>query len=164
MKKAIYAGSFDLPTIGHIWMINEGRKIFDELIVGVGINPNKSYTFTQSERIKMMKTLTTEVDNVIVVDMCKEYLITIAELNNSQYILRGLRSSKDFDEEIDLRDFNNKFISCYLIPPPEYRKISSSFVKGLIGYNGWEEKIKNYVPWEIKEKIINKFKYKCEGW
>jgi pantetheine-phosphate adenylyltransferase len=164
MKRAIYAGSFDLPTIGHEWVVKTASNTFDELIIAVGRNPYKKYMFNHThERISMMKKICNKFKNVKVMNMDKsyyvpQYLIPFAIQNDCQVIVRGLRSLKDFYEEIDLRDFNDKMPSWYLIAPSKYRIVSSSFVKGLIGYDGWEETIKKYIPDEIYTEIIQQIK------
>lgn len=162
MKRAIYAGSFDLPTIGHEWVIEQGRRMFDHLIVGIGINPNKKYTFTMGERALMMEQITLRFENVDIVLMENKLLKDFAEEYKADYLLRGVRSAKDFQEEMELRDYNSKVTTCFLIPPPEIRNVSSSFVKGLIGYVGWEQEIEPYVPVKVYKRVVEKYKYELK--
>lgn len=161
MNKAVYAGSFDPPTNGHLWMIKNGSSVFDELVVAIGINPEKKYAFSVDERIGMLESITKEFPNTSVADMGRNFLIPFASSVNARYLLRGLRSEADFGCELTMRDanrdMNSEIEAWYLIPPSDLRKVSSSFVKGLVGYNGWEDVVKKYVPDSVHKKILEKF-------
>jgi pantetheine-phosphate adenylyltransferase len=161
MKKIVYGGSFDMPTNGHDWMTKEASSVFDETVVAIGINPDKKYMFSVDERIDMLNAMTKGMHNVTVVDMGKNYLVPFAASIGANYLLRGIRSDVDFGCELTMRDANldmdPNISSWYLIPPQNLRKVSSSFVKGLIGYNGWEDVVKRYVPEPVYDKILEKF-------
>lgn len=158
MKKAVYAGSFDPLTNGHLWMIEEGAKLFDELVVAIGINPDKKSTFSPDERMEMLRKSTRMFPNVTVASFENEYLVNYADLVGAQYMLRGIRSEADFDYERRMRninaDFNPHIGTPFLMPPRELAEVSSSFVKGLIGPNGWEEVIEEYVPRKVYNKLL----------
>jgi len=161
MKRAVYAGSFDPPTNGHVWMIEQGKWIFDELVVAVGVNPDKKYMFTIEERITMLKDITKRYDNVVVKSFENQFLINYARYINADFILRGVRTTADFEYEKAMRyinaDLDKRFLTVPLMPPRELVEISSSVVKGLIGPEGWEYIVKKYVPDIVYRKLREKF-------
>ena len=150
MKKAIYAGSFDPPTNGHIWMIEQASKLFDHLIVAIGDNYEKNYTFSTVERLYLLKEITKPFKNVEIVNFHNEFLVNYAHTVNASHIIRGIRNSNDYEFEKTMRyinsDLNNKISTIFLIPPRNYVEVSSSMIKGLIGSNGWEEIVAKYAP------------------
>lgn len=150
MKRAVYAGSFDPITNGHLWMIKRGIELFDELIVAVGINPEKKYTFTLEERLATIKELLSKYSNARVSSFENKFLVRYAKEVNAQYILRGVRSSRDYEYEREMRNINADLdpdiTTIVLIPPRKIAEVSSSFVKGLIGPEGWEFVVQKYVP------------------
>lgn len=156
--KCVYAGSFDPPTNGHVFMIEKGAELFDNLVVAVGINPQKKYTFTTRERIQMLEESTGSYDNVTVDHFEGQYLVSYASAVNANYILRGIRSHQDYEFERAMRNVNEdldpQITSIFLIPPREVCEISSSFVKGMVGPEGWEEAIKPYVPAAVFRKLL----------
>lgn len=168
MKKAVYAGSFDPLTKGHLWMIEEGAKLFDELVVAIGVNPDKKSTFSLDERLEMLKKSTRNISNVAVASFENEYLVKYAASIGAQYMLRGIRSEADFDYERRMRninaDLNPHITTPFLMPPRELAEVSSSFVKGLIRPNGWEEVIEEYVPRNVYHKLLIKNKGLQKRW
>jgi len=157
--KAIYAGSFDPPTLGHDWMIEEARGMFGSLIVAVGINAAKKTMFTVEERIKMLKDM--YGDKVIVDSFEGEFLIHYAIRKQAYYLVRGIRSVTDFEYEQGMRhinnDINSEITTVFLMPPRNLSEVSSSLVKGLIGPTGWRDVIKRYVPDIVYQKFIDRF-------
>lgn len=160
---AVYAGSFDPLTNGHVWMIEEAAKLFDILTVAVGVNPAKRPTFSLEERFNAIhcsiKHIKTRMDNSIIVDLfSNEYLVKYAKRQGATHIIRGLRSSADFEYERGMRQINADLMpsihSVFLIPPRELAEVSSSFVKGLIGPDGWQELVKKYVPEHVHKMIL----------
>lgn len=171
MKKAVYAGSFDPITNGHLWMIQEGAKLFDELAVAIGVNPDKKYTFSLEERLEMIKKVAKEFANVKIDSFENQYLVNYANAANAKYILRGIRDlkdEKDLKYEMEMRhvneDLNPNITTVFLIPPRNISEISSSMVKGLIGPEGWESVVENYVPKQVYVKLLEKFKGKYVKW
>ncbi|MCK4496945.1 MAG: pantetheine-phosphate adenylyltransferase [Candidatus Aenigmarchaeota archaeon] len=162
MKKGVYAGSFDPPTNGHLWMIEQGSRLFDELVVAVGIHPDKreEYMFSVKERMEMLREIVRECDNVEVGNCGKQYLVNYAKSVGAEYVLRGIRSEKDYEEERKMRnvnrDLDSEIETVFLIPPREIVEITSSFVKDMVGYEGWEEIIKKHVPGPVYEKFLGK--------
>lgn len=158
----VYAGSFDPLTLGHMYMINEGAKLFDELIVAIGINPAKSYTFTLEDRLELLKESVKNLDNVKIQTFENRFLIKYAEEMNCKYILRGIRNESDYEFERTMRnvngDLNSNISTVFLMPPREIAEVSSSFVKGLVGPQGWEIVIKNFVPNPVYKALLKAFK------
>ena len=161
MKKGVYAGSFDPPTNGHLWMMEQGAKLFDELIVAIGINPDKKYTFSLDERIEMLRKITKKCQNTTVDTYENQFLVNYARSVGAGYILRGIRSESDYEYERVMRNINSdldpNIVTVFLMPPREIAEISSSFVRGLVGPEGWEKIIKKYVPEPVYEKFLEKF-------
>lgn len=162
MTKAIYAGSFDPPTNGHLWMIQEGSALFDNLIIAIGKNPDKKTSFPLDERIEMLLEISKNLPNTEVKVFEGKYLVNYADQNNADYILRGIRNSNDFVYEHAMRnvnrDLNKDIETIFLMPPKELAEVSSSLIKGLIGPEGWKDVIQQYVPEAVYSKILKKHK------
>lgn len=162
--RGVYAGSFDPLTDGHMYMIREGAKLFDELIVAVGINPEKSYTFNLQLRLDLLKKSTEDLNNVIISHFENQFLIKYAEQMNCKYIIRGIRSESDYEFERRMRnvngDMNNNISTVFLMPPREISEISSSFIKGLVGPEGWEKMIEKFLPKPVYDTLIEHYRKK----
>ena len=154
---AVYAGTFDPVTLGHLWMIKTGADLFDKLIVAVGTNPDKKCYFSLKERILMLKESITGYGNVTVDKYQNEFLIKYAESIGAKFILRGIRSTTDYEYEKSInyvnRSLNSKITTVFLLPPREMVEISSSTVRGLIGPKGWEEIVSKYVPSCVLQRL-----------
>ena len=105
--KGIYAGSFDPPTNGHLWMIEQGAKLFCKFYVAIGQNSQKAYTFTLDERVEMLQEMCADFDNVEVVQFENKFLVKYAESIGVDYILRGIRNEKDYTYERGMRYVNS---------------------------------------------------------
>ena len=162
MKKGIYAGSFDPPTNGHLWMIEQGATLFDVLIVAIGTNPEKKYTFSLEARVEMLREIAKPYRNTTVDTFENQFLVNYAKSVGASYILRGIRSENDYEYERIMRHINSdldpNILTVFLIPPREIAEISSSFVKGLVGPEGWEKTIKRYVPEPVHKEFLKKFR------
>ncbi len=160
--RGVYAGSFDPLTYGHLYMIEEGSKLFDELIVAIGINAVKNYTFTLEERVNLLKESVKDLKNVRIDTFENRFLIKYAEEMNCKYIIRGIRNESDYEFERTMRnvngDLNSKISTVFLMPPRQIAEVSSSFVKGLVGPQGWETVIKSFVPNPVYRELLSKFK------
>jgi len=154
---SVYAGSFDPVTLGHLWMIRTGSTLFDKLVIAVGTNPDKKCYFSLSDRIVMLQESILEYRNVTVDKYPNQFLIKYANSIGAQFILRGIRSTTDFEYEKSLtyinRQLNPEIVTVFLLPPKEMVEISSSIVRGLIGPEGWEEVVGKYVPPCVLERI-----------
>lgn len=159
----VYAGSFDPLTLGHMYMISEGSKLFDELIVAIGINAGKTYTFNLDERLELLKESVKNLQNVKIDTFENRFLIKYAEEINCRYILRGIRNESDYEFERTMRnvngDLNPNISTVFLMPPREIAEVSSSFVKGLVGPQGWETVIKSFVPKPVYKALLKRFKH-----
>ncbi len=150
MRTAVYAGSFDPPTNGHLWMIQRGLEMFDRLIVAIGSNPSKSYSFTVEERLDMLRASTTQAAGLVIAHFDNRYLVDYAKKMDAKYILRGIRSSGDYEYERVMRHINADMApditTVFLMPPRDIAELSSNMIKGLTGPTGWEETVRRYVP------------------
>ncbi len=155
---AVYPGSFDPPTNGHIDLIERSRKMFDKLIVAVIVNPTKKPLFSVKERVKMLKLITKNIKNVEV-DTFDGLLVDYLKNKKLKIVVRGLRVISDFEYEFQMALTNRKLYPeieiIYLMPSEKWTYISSSLVKEVASFNG---NIINFVPTEI-ERLV-KLKYK----
>ena len=138
MKIAIYPGSFDPITSGHLNIIQRAANIFDRLIVCVMINSTKSPMFTQQERVDMIRSVVHDIPNVEV-EASDELLAEYARKKGSCVIVKGLRAGSDFENEFQMALINHKINpdldTMFLTSEHQYMYLSSSTVKELGGYN-----------------------------
>ncbi len=155
-KGAIYAGSFDPPTLGHLYMVEQGATLFDRLHIAIGVNPAKQGMFSLPERLEMWKkalaSLPAQIHNKISLTLLpkEEFLVDFARRNNLQFLLRGIRDSHDVTFEKQLAHENMKAApeiqTVFLMSPPHLEVISSSAVKALVGPLGWRKWVQPKVP------------------
>ncbi|MBN1875825.1 MAG: pantetheine-phosphate adenylyltransferase [Anaerolineae bacterium] len=161
MKKAVYAGSFDPITNGHLWMIRQGVNLFDELVVAVGSNPDKHYTFSTEIRVRMIRAALSSLPHIVVDSFADQFLVHYANSIGAQYILRGIRTEGDYEYERGMRHINSDLCpevgTVFLMPPREIAEVSSSMIKGLIGPEGWEVIVRKYVPEAVYQVLLEKF-------
>ncbi len=160
MRRAVYAGSFDPITNGHLWMIEQGARLFDELIVAIGTNPEKAYTFTLEERLEMLQGAIGDLPRTRIDSFSAQFLVQYAHEVGAQYILRGIRSATDYEYERAMRyvngDLRPEIVTVFLMPPREIAEVSSSLVKGLVGPEGWERIVRQYVPEATYRLLVRK--------
>lgn len=156
MVRAVYPGSFDPVTRGHLDIIERASKVFDHLIVAVLENPRKNALFSMAERVRMLKSITQSYDNVEV-DSYQGLLVEYAEKNNLAIIIKGLRAISDFEFEFQMALINKKLNrnvdTMFMMTDYKYSFISSSLVKEVASYGG---DIKGLVPPQVYAMIINK--------
>ena len=161
VRVGIYAGSFDPPTIGHLWMIEEAATLFDELIVALGVNPEKRSAFTIDERLEMLRSCTAQFKNVRVETFTNQYLINYARKRRASFIVRGIRSESDYEYERVMRNINGdldaKITTVFLMPPRDIAEVSSSMVKGLVGPEGFQKMAQPYLPPTVYRQLLKKF-------
>ena len=157
MKKALYSGSFDPLTNGHLDIIRRASKMFDKLVVGVIHNPNKSPLFTVEERVEMISNEVKDLDNVEVTSFTG-LLADYVNGNKFDAVIRGLRATTDFEYEIQMAQMNAELFdegteSVFLMTSPKYSFISSSVIKEVVSLNG---KVDGLVPPAVLKKIKEK--------
>ena len=157
-RVGVYAGSFDPLTVGHLWMIEQGVSLFDRLIVSVGINPEKRYTFSLEDRLDMLRDSLKQFRNLAVTSFSNRYLIDYAQTVGATHILRGIRSESDYEYERTMRNINGDLdatiVSVFLMPPRNIAEVSSSMVKGLVGPKGWQKVVRPYVPEPVYRRLL----------
>ncbi|MEO1837291.1 MAG: pantetheine-phosphate adenylyltransferase [Akkermansiaceae bacterium] len=157
MRIAVYAGSFDPPTNGHLWMIERGLELFDRLIVAIGTNPEKSYSFSVADRLKLLGLSLPPSDRMTIAHFDNRYLVDYAKEQNAAYILRGVRTSDDYEYERVMRHINADLApdvtTIFLMPPRDIAELSSNMIKSLIGPAGWENTVRRYVPPPVFEAL-----------
>ncbi|WP_297713134.1 pantetheine-phosphate adenylyltransferase [Clostridium sp.] len=158
MRVAIYPGSFDPITNGHLDIITRGSKIFDKLIVGVLVNIDKVGLFSIEERVELIKRVTSHLENVEVVSF-NGLLVELAKRNNAKVILKGLRAVSDFEYEFQMALMNSQLDSevetLFMTTSAANSFLSSSSVKQVAKFGG---DIKGLVPDEIIDDVIKKIK------
>lgn len=139
-------------------MIAEAQKLFDELIVAIGVNPDKKNTYTVAQRIDMLAKITQPYDNVRVDSFENQFLVNYANSVQADFIVRGIRSNSDYEYERAIRhinaDLQPTIQTVFLMPPREITEISSTMVKGLVGVNGWETVVRRYVPQPVYDMML----------
>ena len=157
-KLGVYAGSFDPVTVGHLWMVEQGVALFDRLVVAIGINPEKRYTFPLEDRQAMLRETLRRFRNLSVTSFSNLYLINYAQEIGATHILRGIRSESDYEYERTMRNINGDLDSgictVFLMPPRHIAEVSSSMVKGLVGPKGWKRVVREYVPKPVYRHLI----------
>ena len=160
MKRAIYPGSFDPVTFGHIDMIERSAKIVDELVVAILVNRAKNPLFSVEERVSMLEEITGHVQNIRIMSF-KGLLIDFAQEVDASIIVRGLRAVTDFEYELQIaqtnRIVNDRIDTVFLTTSLEYAYLSSTIVKEVASYGG---DISHFVPEQLIDRIYAKFSRK----
>ena len=166
MRRAVYAGSFDPPTLGHLWMVEQGRRLFDELVVAIGINPEKRYFFTLEQRLDTLREVCGPFANVRVASFENLFLVHYARQVRAAFILRGIRNEQDYGYERGMRyvnaEFDDSIQTVFLVPPRDLVEVSSSFVKGLVGPRGWRDVVRKYVPEPVYQAFLAREQRRAE--
>lgn len=156
MIKAIYPGTFDPITIGHLDIISRASKIYDKLVVAIMDNPNKHCVFTKEERIELIKKCIKEYSNVEVV-LGEGLTVDFARKMNCKVIVRGIRALTDYEYELAQATANmnlDKDIeTVFLVAKPELSFLSSSIAKEIARFSG---DIKPYIPKQIIKDVQKK--------
>lgn len=159
MSRAIYPGSFDPVTFGHIDIIKRSSKMFDEVVVGVLNNHAKHPLFTVEERRQMLEEAVKEFGNVSIISF-DGLLIDYMKQNDISVIVRGLRAITDFDYELQIAQSNRKVSkktidTVFLTTSIDYAYLSSSIVREYASYG---TDVSDFVPAFVAEKLKNRFK------
>lgn len=157
MRRALYPGTFDPMTNGHLDLVDRASQIFDEVIIGVSENPNKTKLFNLDERIEIVNYVTVDFSNVIVKGFDNLLINFLAE-QECRIVLRGLRALSDFEFEFHLASANKRLnpdIETIFMTPDEHNHfISSSLVKEISKYGG---DISSFVPPYVCECLLKKY-------
>ena len=162
MKKAVYPGTFDPITYGHLDVIKRGSKIFDELIVAVGHNPFKKPIFTVKERMDMLSKNTREIQNTRV-DCFEGMLTDYMKEMQTNIILRGIRTVSDFEYEFQ-RALTNRVLktdieTVFIMTSQEYSFLNSSLIKEAVSLGG---DISKFVPSDVERQLRQNL-LKCQN-
>jgi pantetheine-phosphate adenylyltransferase len=157
MKRAIYPGSFDPVTNGHLDVIGRARKLFDEIVVAVAYNDEKKPLFSLEERLSLLHQALDQIDNVRVAQF-DGLLVEFAVAQKANAVIRGLRAVSDFEFEFQMALMNRKLEdgveTIFLMPKEEYTYLSSRMVKEIARLGG---KISDFVPAPVAEALGEKF-------
>jgi pantetheine-phosphate adenylyltransferase len=157
MTRAIYPGSFDPVTFGHLDIINRSANLFDELIVGVLNNTSKSPLFSVEERVNMLKEATADIPNIRVASF-SGLLVDFVKETEASVVVRGLRAITDFEYELQLAQTNHVLYpsidTMFLTARLEYLYLSSTIVREVAGFGG---DISKFVPEEIAKRMYDKY-------
>jgi len=161
MKQAVYPGSFDPLSNGHLDIIRRAAKIFSHLYVLVSINPNKKYLFTSAERVTMLKTATSDIYNVTI-EASEELVVSYAQRKGNASIIRGVRNASDYQAEITLYQFNhaiNHDIETFVMFPSYSNLfVTSSAIKELALFGNditpyVDPRISDFILKTVKERM-----------
>lgn len=158
MAKAVYSGSFDPVTYGHLDIIKRAANVFDEVVVAVLNNKAKNPLFSVEERVNMLKETTKELKNVKVTSF-SGLLVDFAKEENINVIVRGLRAVTDFEYELQMAQTNHELLpevdTMFLTTNILYSYVSSTIVREVASYQG---DVSHFVPEYIAQKVYDKYK------
>jgi pantetheine-phosphate adenylyltransferase len=158
MRRAIYPGSFDPVTNGHVDVVERARKLFDEVIVAVAHNDEKQPTFTLEERLDLLRQTVGKVDRVRVTQF-EGLLVDFAMREKASAVIRGLRAISDFEFEFQMALMNRKLEASvetiFLMPKEEYTYLSSRIVKEIARLGG---DVSKFVPAPVAKSLAAKLK------
>lgn len=154
--RAIYPGSFDPPTNGHLDLIQRGAKIFEELVVAILRNSEKTPMFSVSERLEMLKELTADLPNVRI-DTFDGLMVEYAKSIDAMCVLRGIRAISDYEYELQMALMNRKIEptleTVFMMPADKYSYVSSRLVREVAQVGG---PVKGLVPEVVEQKLREK--------
>lgn len=159
MKVAVYPGSFDPITYGHIDIAKRALKVFDKLIIMITINPNKKAFFTPEERVDMVREVMKECLDKIDIVTCENLTVKETKAFGATHIVRGLRAVTDFEYEFQMthanRELEKGVDSVFFMTDNKYSFLSSNTVKEIAQFKG---ELDTFVPPYVKYKLQQRFK------
>ncbi len=159
-KIAVYPGSFDPITNGHVDLIKRGMNIFDEIIVLVAYNPNKSYLFTVEERMEMIREVFSDTKGVKT-DSHSGLLVDYLKISGTSIIMRGMRALSDFEYEFQMALMNRRLTrsieTVFLMSGFKWFYTSSRLIKEVVSLGG---SVRGLVPDNVNQKLMDKFNIK----
>jgi pantetheine-phosphate adenylyltransferase len=172
-NKAIYAGSFDPFTFGHLYVVYRAAQLFPNLIVAVGTNPAKKPMFSADARMDMIIETCKSLSNIKCIKFEGEFLVHVAVTEGCTHIIRGIRNARDCEDELAMATINREIATgtyggedtsipdtIFIPTPPELALVSSSMVKSLIGFGDWELQIRRYLPETVADSVCQLYKDK----
>jgi pantetheine-phosphate adenylyltransferase len=157
-RTAVFTGTFDPISLGHVDVIQRGRLLFDHLVVGIGINVNKASLFNVDERVQMTRSVLKPFPNVTV-DSFEGLTVQFVREIGAKVILRGLRTLSDMEYEFGMTLTNHRLDpeveTVFLMAGAEYSHVSSTLVKQ-VAYFGGTEELRKFVPEELVAPILAK--------
>ena len=163
MSIAVYPGSFDPVTYGHLDIIKRSIRVFDKLVIGILLNSEKNPLFSMEERVEFLMEATKDMENVEVKSF-SGLLVDFARENNADITVRGLRAVTDFEYELQIAQINNKLDSnldtMFFTTSTEYAYLSSTIVREIASYHGG---VSELVPPYVEQKLKQKFRERIEG-
>ena len=160
MNRAVFAGSFDPPTFGHLNIIERSRGIFEELLVVVAVNRSKQHLFTEYERCALLSQLVKQWDNVSV-HLWEGLIVDFAREHKANVLIRGIRNMSDFSYEFDLSLMNKgldpQIETLFMPTEPRFFVLKSSSIKELASFGG---NLSGMVPQPIEQALRQKLKKK----
>ena len=159
MKKAIYAGSFDPITSGHVDIIKRGAKVFDKIYVVLMENTTKSHLFSLDERVRFLKESIEDLGDRVEVDVYTGLIADYCNIKDTYILIRGLRALTDFEYEFQMatinRKLNKEVESVFFVASNEYTYVSSSNIKQIAEFGG---DVSTMVPKCVNKALIEKYK------
>ncbi len=157
MKIAIYPGTFDPITNGHIDVIERASQLFEKLIVLIAINSKKVNLFNEEERLLMVKSSLAHLSN-IEVELHNGLIVDFAQNNDANVLIRGIRSATDFEYELQIalmnRKMNNELQTLFFTPHEKYLYLNSSIIRELASY---DRDVSDFVPEIVQKMLKEKF-------
>ncbi|MCX6345833.1 MAG: pantetheine-phosphate adenylyltransferase [Armatimonadetes bacterium] len=161
--KAIYPGSFDPVTNGHLDIIERAASLFGELVVAIAVNPEKKALFEVPERLEFLRKACGHLDNVQV-DYFSGLTVDYAKVQNARIIIKGLRAISDFELEFQQalmnKRLNNEIETLFIMTSPEHLFLSSSLIKDVVG---WGASPDGLVPKVVEEQLLKKLRNRAGG-
>ena len=160
MKTAIYPGTFDPITYGHLDIIARASRLFSKIVITVASNPSKAPLFTAEERVSLIKQSISKIkyESTLEVETFDGLIVKFAKKKNASAIIRGLRAISDFEFEFQMALMNRRLLqeitTVFLMPHENYTYLNSSIVKEVASLGG---DISNFVPLEVEKELQSKF-------
>jgi pantetheine-phosphate adenylyltransferase len=153
LTRALYAGTFDPVTYGHLDVVRRAAALFDEVIVGVSVNPRKAPLFSQEERVEMLREACREFPNVKV-EVVPGLVVEFARERGAAVIVRGLRAVSDFEFELQMASTNRTLApeveTIFFTPAPQYHYLSASIVAEIAHFGG---DVSEFVPPAVARRL-----------
>jgi len=157
LATALYAGTFDPVTYGHVDVVRRAAALFDKVIVGVSVNPKKTPLFSQQERVEMLREACAQFANVEVA-VVPGLVVEFARAVGAGVIVRGLRAVSDFEFELQMASTNRALApeveTVFFTPAPQYHYVSASIVAEIAQFGG---EVEEFVPPKVAEKLRERF-------